>query len=45
MQDDSQDFDMKDLGKIQQIYRPIKTNSYFPEVKRKNIRDIISEGR
>ncbi len=37
---------MKDLSKIQKIYKPSGTHySYFPELKRKNIREIINEGR
>jgi hypothetical protein len=33
---------MKDLSKIKKIYAPNKTNSYFPEIKRKSIKDIIN---
>lgn len=37
---------MKDLEKIKKMYTPAKTNNtYFPDIKRKSIRDIISEGR
>lgn len=46
LQDESSDqLDMKDLNKIKKLYTPMKTNSYFPDIKRKSIRDIINEGR
>lgn len=37
--------DMKDLSKIKKLYTPHKTNSYFPDIKRRSINDIINEGR
>ena len=43
LQDEPSDqLDMKDLSKIKKLYTPMKTNSYFPDIKRKSIRDIIN---
>lgn len=36
---------MHDLNRLQKLYKPTSTSVYLPEVKRKNVRDIIAEGR
>ena len=36
---------MKELEKLKKIYRPSQTqNKYLPTIKRKNIKEIITEG-
>ena len=41
-EEQSEHLDMKDLNKIKKLYTPMKTNSYFPDIKIKSIRDIIN---